>query len=410
MNELTNARAGGDRGRNGRTDGAPPSNTAGAPASQRGVIATLLHDCSAAGPVLGAGAIQPAKSSSGGGRRSGGEAAPEAGTLSPPLTPQARVPEWIELIPAGTFRGRDGRGPYLLEDPAAVIAATCALRMAAGIPIDYDHATDFAAPDGRPAPAAGWIREFNVRDGAIWGRVEWTARAAQAIAAHEYRYVSPVFQHEPGGKVVRLLRAGLTNNPNLYLTAIAAAGDKDGKMDELLNQLRETLGLTQDASPDLVLERVSAMVAACKNAGAGAVNAGDPDPARYVAVAEFQKALTEINALRAERAREKAEHSVEQAIREGKLVPAQREWAIAYCAADPRGFAAFAARQPALLAGETNLGGDPRTALSRPGPEAGLSAAESAICSQLGVSAADYSVRRSGRADFLRLNSDLQSR
>jgi hypothetical protein len=47
-------------------------------------------------------------------------------------------PEWIQLVPAGSFHGRDGRGPYLLSDPEAVIAATNALRMRAGIPIDYD--------------------------------------------------------------------------------------------------------------------------------------------------------------------------------------------------------------------------------------------------------------------------------
>ena len=90
-------------------------------------------------------------------------------------------PEWIQLIPAGSFHGRDGRGPYLLSDPEAVIKATMALRMHAGIPIDYDHATDFGAPQGSPAPAAGWITEFAIRGGAIWGRVEWTERAARAI-------------------------------------------------------------------------------------------------------------------------------------------------------------------------------------------------------------------------------------
>ena len=47
------------------------------------------------------------------------------------------------------------------------------------------------------------------------------------------------------------------------------------------------------------------------------------------------------------------------AIRSGKLVPAHREWAIAYCAADPNGFDTFAARQPVVLPGELNLGGDP---------------------------------------------------
>ena len=72
-------------------------------------------------------------------------------------------PEWIELIPAGEFSGRDGRGPYWLKDPAAVIKATDALRMDAGIPVDYDHATDFGAAEGRPAPAAGWIKELEER-------------------------------------------------------------------------------------------------------------------------------------------------------------------------------------------------------------------------------------------------------
>src|SRR5205814_1362938 len=129
-------------------------------------------------------------------------------------------------IPAGTFFGRDGRGPYQFDDPAGVIAATRALQMAAGLPIDYDHATDFGAPAGHAAPAAGWIRELAVRDGALWGRVEWTDRAAAAIRAREYRYVSPVFQFTPeGGRVTRLLRAGLTNNPNLHLTAISVAAN-----------------------------------------------------------------------------------------------------------------------------------------------------------------------------------------
>jgi len=55
--------------------------------------------------------------------------------------------------------------------------------------------------------------------------------------AREYRYVSPVFQFDPkDGSVTRLLRAGLTNNPNLHLTAIAAsctasADAKDQRME-----------------------------------------------------------------------------------------------------------------------------------------------------------------------------------
>src|SRR5262249_34938567 len=96
------------------------------------------------------------------------------------------APEWVMLIPAGEFSGRDGRGPFHLTSAAQVIAATLALGLTAGVPIDYDHATDFAAPNGRPAPAAGWIREFADRDGALWGRVEWTPHGARAITSREY--------------------------------------------------------------------------------------------------------------------------------------------------------------------------------------------------------------------------------
>jgi phage I-like protein len=316
-------------------------------------------------------------------------------------------PEWIQLIPAGNFHGRDGRGPYVLSDPAAVIAATNALRMKAGIPIDYDHATDFGAPQGNPAPAAGWITEFAIRNGAIWGRVEWTERAAHAIRAHEYRYISPVFQYAPGdGIITRLLRAGLTNNPNLYLTAISAAGDEESNMEEFLRKLREMLGLPADASTDDILQRLNAGDAAGNADAAAAHRAGTFDPARYVAVAEFQQALTELNALKMERARERAEHSVDAAIRSGKLVPAHREWAIAYCAADPKGFDSFASRQPVVLPGELNLSGDPRAALSRSHVGAMLSATEIAICSLLGVTANDFVKRKGGGADFLRLNKD----
>jgi phage I-like protein len=66
------------------------------------------------------------------------------------------APEWVMLIPAGEFSGRDGRGPFHLTSAARVIAATLALGLTAGVPIDYDHATDFAAPNGRPRPPDGF--------------------------------------------------------------------------------------------------------------------------------------------------------------------------------------------------------------------------------------------------------------
>ncbi len=143
----------------------------------------------------------------------------------------ANAPEWITLIPAANFKGFDGRGPYRLDDPGHVVAATeemIARHMTAGLPLDFDHATDFAAPEGRQAPAAGWIKQVRAVNGAIQGRIEWTPKGKAAVEAHEYRYVSPVFEYDDDGNVVRLLRAALTNNPNLNLPAISAADSRAG--------------------------------------------------------------------------------------------------------------------------------------------------------------------------------------
>ncbi|MGC2495174.1 phage protease, partial [Candidatus Binatus sp.] len=266
--------------------------------------------------------------------RTGGENETQAGKLIPSFVIDtagapasapamgegaASAPEWIELLPAGVFYGRDGRGPFRLDDPTAVIASTTAMQMNAGLPIDYDHATDFGAPEGRPAPAAGWIRELEVRRGAVWGRVEWTTRAASSIVAREYRYVSPVFQFDPkDGTVTRLLRAGLTNNPNLHLTAIAAsrtaAADnetKDQPMEFPTQELRELLSLEGNATVADVVAKVRELRAAGDAASSQSTSTHAHDPAHYVAMAEFERALTELNALKAERARERAAHTVE---------------------------------------------------------------------------------------------------
>jgi phage I-like protein len=234
--------------------------------------------------------------------------------------------------------------------------------------------------------------------------VEWTARAAASILAREYRYVSPVFQFDPKtGIVTRLLRAGLTNNPNLHLTAIAAAQIAaaqqdigDDTMDFPIQELRELLDLDESASPADLIAKVRELRAAA-HASEIAAGAHAHDPAHYVAIAEFERALTELNALKLERTRERAAHTVEDTIRAGKIVPAQRDWAIAYCAADARGFAAFAAKQPSILGGDSGLGGEPPVE-RRLGV---LNGAELVICAQLGLKHSEFLKRKRGRADFL---------
>jgi len=348
----------------------------------------------------------------------------ECGVIGTMLDGATPAPEWIELIPAGEFEGRDGRGPYRLDDPAAVIAATAALKMEAGLPIDYDHATDFAAPEGRPAPAAGWIREFAARCGALWGRVEWTRPGAEAVASHQYRYISPVFEYAKDGNVIRVLRAALTNNPNLYLTAIAARVAReqreiaDGPSEDadvstrpnenLSAALGMLLGLGKGASSDDIIAEITRLLAeASKDPAAsktGRSGTHTADPAHYVPMAEFERALSELNNIRAKHARERAEHRVESAMKAGKIAPAQRQWAIAYCQSDAEAFDDFIKRQPALIAGFSGPGSgerrsDESEANRMPHARVVLTRAEAAVCVRLGIRAEEYAASRGAHGE-----------
>ncbi|MCB1820354.1 MAG: hypothetical protein KDI73_02070 [Candidatus Competibacteraceae bacterium] len=131
------------------------------------------------------------------------------------------APTWIQLLPDATdITGYDGRR-WRNDLPDRVVAQS---RMP--LVLDYEHASEHRAPQGLDAPAAGWITRLEVRGGAaVWGQVDWTERARQQIEAREYRFLSPVFQYEKDSqRIVRLTSAGLTNQPNLSLTALNREG------------------------------------------------------------------------------------------------------------------------------------------------------------------------------------------
>ena len=223
-----------------------------------------------------------------------------------------------------------------------------------------------------------------------------------------------MFQFDPkDGVVTRLLRAGLTNNPNLHLTAIAASrtaasASKDQRMEFPIDELRDLLGLDAAATAEDVVARVRELRAA-GNSAASVDRAHSHDPAHYVAIAEFERTLTELNALKADRARDRAAHAVEDAIRAGKIV-----------ARAARMGHRLLRRRPARLPGFRGQAAVDRRRESRALPRrasadrraGALSAAELAICAQLGLKHSEFVHRKRGRADFLsleRADADLRN-
>ncbi|WP_332117251.1 phage protease [Azorhizobium caulinodans] len=281
-----------------------------------------------------------------------------------------QVPDWVHLVPAGTFAGLDGRGPYTLADAASVIA----LSMGAGakLPVDENHAIDLAAPKGEPSPARGWIVALEARADGIWGRVEWTETGKALLADRAYRGLSPALAiAKAGGRVLAVLRASLTNNPNLAdLTTLHHRSQST--MD--IAALRQTLGLATDASEDAILAAIRANATAVSThaaertaittalglaesaAGTEIVTAlqaratGDQETAALrTTVVELQTSLAR---LQQDGARKEAERVIDDAIKGGKvgLVPL-REHYITRHMAEPAAVAKEIAAMPDLHSG-----------------------------------------------------------
>ena len=302
-------------------------------------------------------------------------------------------PEWVHLIPAGTFSGRDGRGPYTLDAQAVLDA------FAAGgidLPLDYEHQTLTAEDKAGPVPAAGWIKELQARADGIWARVQWTAQAASLLADKAYRFLSPVFRFTPtDGRVVALAGAGLVHTPNLTLQAAAAQGTA---MEELIERLPYILNMPVTSTPEELLAEVQKVMDAIKAQTASAeamraeieqlkLDAAIPDPAQWVPLAQHKAVADQLAALQSAQAEAAAQAAVDAAQSAGKVAPALRDWALGYARADLAGFEAFAAASP-VLAGDLAAQG------RKPAADAALTDEDRIACKLLGLSEAQFAAHK----------------
>lgn len=272
---------------------------------------------------------------------------------------------WLPMIPAGIFSGRDGRS-WNNADPDGVVSA-----FSMKLPFDVEHATE--TREGK-TEAVGWIVELQNREGEIWARVEWNAEGSELIEGKKFGFYSPAFDYSPvDGRVVAMSSAGLTNKPNLYVPALNNQEDHTVKLPLVLTQL---LGLAEDATAEQAVTAINAMQAQHQIA----LNA-QQDPTKFVPAATHQLALNrtqELEAKLAEIEKSKVDALVDAAITEGKVAPADKAMYVGLCGTEAgrEQFTAWCSRAPVIA--------DASKVTTPPQQGDALSADELALCRKMG--------------------------
>mgnify|MGYP003606848355 FL=1 len=246
--------------------------------------------------------------------------------------PAGDAPEWIELIPAGaTITGRDGRR-WVNDRPDGVIERFRA--DGRDIPVDFEHATELKAPKGEKAPAVAWITDLENRGGAVWGHVVWNQTGQDSVALREYRYYSPVWDYEiESGRIVRLVSVGLTNRPNLRVTALNHESSQEEK--PMLKKLLKALGLAEDATEETALNAITTL----KTDLATAMNRAEtPSLDKFVPRADYNQAVaratnaeTALAAVKTEKLEDEITAEIGAALEAGKITPATKDYHTARC-------------------------------------------------------------------------------
>lgn len=201
----------------------------------------------------------------------------------------------VQLLPYGDFRSIDGRptgvAAWRIDAGIAYEVIARAERRINDLVIDFEHQTHLAEKNGRPAPAAGWFKRVEWREGVglFATDVRWTAAASAMIRAGEYKYLSPVFRFDArSGHVQEILSAALTNSPALD-GMVAVALRRDHRVTEQACGLTEVdrvvcarLGISADS---FLQTRAGADVAIQKtNGAAGGLNPAQLEMCRLLGV------------------------------------------------------------------------------------------------------------------------------
>lgn len=324
------------------------------------------------------------------------------------------APEIISVLPLGHVKSAKGEFDVDGESFAAMKAQIA--QRGVDLVVDYEHQT----LTGEQAPAAGWVKELFLDDGQIKARVEWTDRAKAYLSNREYRYLSPVITvRKADNKAMGLHSIALTNTPAIeHMEAIVNSLNFEGGQNamEIMKELAKLLGLGEDATEEQVKEALKDCLEenkSLKESAAEAAKQQPPEDDKVVANKEVCELLglkagaatadvaaaimalksgniggvnlvEQVKSLESKLADRDAEEAVEMALKAGKIIPAQREWAKGYALKNLEDFKGFVEKAPQVVP-MGDVGGSEPLALKRDE----VDEATLLVCKQLGISAED---------------------
>lgn len=329
----------------------------------------------------------------------------------------ANVPSEIQILPYGPVHSM--KGDFLVDEAAMAALIQNAVQQVNDFVIDYEHQTLMDVQ----APAAGWIKPISFMDrgpDGLWAKVDWTPKAQEYLGNREYRYFSPVILvRQSDMRAICFHSGALTNKPAVdgMVPIVNKSGTEvpnekgDNKLQKWYKALLCKLGLAETATEDEVNMAVEALQPD-KTAPVAdhsvLTELGLPETATAEETVAKVKALKtpsvtteqkptpettnsgnyatkdELKALKDELAKKDNDSLVSVALHEGKITPAQQDWAKDYITRDPEGFKKFLLTAPVVVpVGQRIAGGEPQK-------EAAIDELQMSVNTALGIDAETY--------------------
>ena len=263
------------------------------------------------------------------------------------------VPNKIKLIPLGTVLSQKGKFIIDKQDFLALKAQFKNRQL--DLVIDYEHQT----LTNNEAPAAGWIKGLELLTDGVYGCVEWTPRALKMLKDKEYRYLSPVVLLDKNKHVRALHSVALTNTPAIDgMTPIVNSINGVGQME--IEKIIKLLGFNEDSTEEEILDKLKELMAQADKADGEMIKNKYVDPEIVALKNEIYQKDMQLKQV-------EIETEILNAMKQGKIIPTQKELALKMAYNDLEFFKDWVANSPVIVPmGELDTSSSDRDTYNEP--------------------------------------------